>query len=38
MTVDNSKLRSVTARQLASALQLDGFQLQNFAFSDLFLT
>ena len=28
MTVDYSKLRSVTARQLASALQLDGFQLQ----------
>ena len=28
MTVDFSKLRSVTARQLASALQADGFQLQ----------
>ena len=28
MTVDYSKLRSVTARQLASALQSDGFQLQ----------
>jgi predicted RNA binding protein YcfA (HicA-like mRNA interferase family) len=28
MTVEYSKLRSVTARQLASALQADGFQLQ----------
>jgi predicted RNA binding protein YcfA (HicA-like mRNA interferase family) len=28
MTVDYSRLRSVTARQLASALQTDGFQLQ----------
>jgi predicted RNA binding protein YcfA (HicA-like mRNA interferase family) len=28
MTVDYSRLRSVTARQLASALQADGFQLQ----------
>ena len=28
MTVDYSQLRSVTARQLASALQADGFQLQ----------
>jgi hypothetical protein len=28
MTVDYSKLRSVTARQLASALLADGFQLQ----------
>ena len=28
MTVDYSKLRSVTARQLASALQVDGFHLQ----------
>jgi predicted RNA binding protein YcfA (HicA-like mRNA interferase family) len=28
MTVDYSKLRSVTARQMASALLADGFQLQ----------
>lgn len=28
MTVDYSKLRSITARQLASALKADGFQLQ----------
>jgi predicted RNA binding protein YcfA (HicA-like mRNA interferase family) len=28
MTVDYSRLRSVTARQLASALQADGLQLQ----------
>ncbi len=28
MTVDYSQLRSVTARQLASSLQADGFQLQ----------
>ncbi len=28
MTVDYSKLRSVTARKLASALLADGFQLQ----------
>jgi len=28
MTVDYSKLRSVTARQLVSALQNEGFQLQ----------
>jgi predicted RNA binding protein YcfA (HicA-like mRNA interferase family) len=28
MTVDYSKLRSITARQLASALKSDGFQLQ----------
>jgi predicted RNA binding protein YcfA (HicA-like mRNA interferase family) len=28
MTLDYSRLRSVTARQLASALQADGFQLQ----------
>ncbi len=28
MTVDYSKLRSVTARQLVTALQGDGFQLQ----------
>lgn len=28
MSVDYSKLRSVTARQLASALLNDGFQLQ----------
>jgi predicted RNA binding protein YcfA (HicA-like mRNA interferase family) len=28
MTVDYPKLRSVTARQLASALQADGFQVQ----------
>jgi predicted RNA binding protein YcfA (HicA-like mRNA interferase family) len=28
MTVDYSKLRSVTARQLASALLTDGFRLQ----------
>jgi predicted RNA binding protein YcfA (HicA-like mRNA interferase family) len=28
MTVDYSKLRTITARQLASALQADGFQLQ----------
>jgi predicted RNA binding protein YcfA (HicA-like mRNA interferase family) len=28
MTVDFSKLRSVTARQLVSALQSDNFQLQ----------
>jgi predicted RNA binding protein YcfA (HicA-like mRNA interferase family) len=28
MTVDYSKLRSVTARQLSSALLADGFQLQ----------
>jgi hypothetical protein len=29
MTVDYSKLRSVTARQLVSALQADGFQYVN---------
>jgi predicted RNA binding protein YcfA (HicA-like mRNA interferase family) len=28
MNIDYSKLRSVTARQLASALQSDGFQLE----------
>ena len=28
MTVDYSRLRSVTARQLVSALQSDGFDLQ----------
>lgn len=28
MTVDDSQLRSLTARQLASALEKDGFQLQ----------
>jgi predicted RNA binding protein YcfA (HicA-like mRNA interferase family) len=28
MTVDYSKIRSVTARQLASALEKDGFRLQ----------
>lgn len=28
MTIDYSKLRSVTARQFISALQADGFQLQ----------
>lgn len=28
MSIDFSKLRSVTARQFASALQSDGFQLQ----------
>ena len=28
MTIDYSKLRSVTARQLASTLVADGFQLQ----------
>ncbi len=28
MTIEYSKLRSVTARQLVSALQLDGFELQ----------
>jgi predicted RNA binding protein YcfA (HicA-like mRNA interferase family) len=28
MNIDYSKLRSVTARRLASALQSDGFQLQ----------
>jgi predicted RNA binding protein YcfA (HicA-like mRNA interferase family) len=28
MTVDYSRLRSVTARQLASALGADGFQVQ----------
>jgi predicted RNA binding protein YcfA (HicA-like mRNA interferase family) len=28
MSVDYSKLRSATARQLASALQADGFELQ----------
>ena len=28
MTVDYSKLRSVTARQIAAALLADGFQLQ----------
>lgn len=28
MTLDFSKLRTITARQLASALQGDGFQLQ----------
>ena len=28
MTIDYSKLRSVTARQLVSAPQVDGFELQ----------
>ena len=28
MTIEYAKLRSVTARQLASALQADGFDLQ----------
>jgi predicted RNA binding protein YcfA (HicA-like mRNA interferase family) len=28
MTVDYSRLRSITARQLVSALQADGFSLQ----------
>ncbi len=28
MTIDYSKLRSATARQLVSVLQADGFQLQ----------
>lgn len=28
MTIDYSKLRSVTARQLVTALQADGFELQ----------
>jgi len=28
MSIDYSQLRSVTARQIASALQADGFKLQ----------